>query len=507
MAGLVERHVSHIYGILNCWDRLLLTGTLVDICYPEAMEAQLRKRQMRLFDYTKFVEPQRDLIRANAEQIAEQSGLKIEFVRSANVRKESLVEKVLETRGKHVGVVAILSAMEGCKCYEPWHDKKTGRTFLRMREGKCLHYYFYMIAEGIGLCHVRVPTWAPYRLQVCLNGHNVLAERLKQRGIGFKMADNCFIDIEDFELAQQLADQFDVRELHELLDEMARLFCPVEEWYERGYHWSIEQAEYSTDIVFDSPASLAPLYDELVRTSVHAVKAEQVAMFLGKKLDARYLGELGSDYHTRIEGRRIKHHMGKNSIKMYDKVGRVLRIETTTNDVTFFQHHRRVEHKDGTSEVKMAPVRKTIYSLGALGELMGAANWRYLEYLSALEDPSEGARALDKVSAPAREKERSWKGFNLFSVEDLKIFETCMRGEINLAGLSNRMFQTALGKTSSQVSRLLKRLRTHGLIRKIRWTHRYHLTDLGRKVIAAALKIRKFIVIPTLAGTSASSAK
>src|SRR6185312_11633208 len=100
--------------------------------------------------------------------------------------------------------------------------------------------------------------------------------------------------------------------------------------------------------------------------------------------------ELGNDFHTRIEGTRIKHHMGQAAIKMYDKQALVLRIETTVNDVTFFKHHRKVEHKDGTSEVTLAPMKKTIHSLAALQELLLAANRRYLDFLSDLLDPSAG---------------------------------------------------------------------------------------------------------------------
>ena len=66
----------------------------------------------------------------------------------------------------------------------------------------------------------------------------------------------------------------------------------------------------------------------------------------------------GSDYHTRIEGTRVKHFMGPASLKMYDKRGRVLRIECTCNDITFFKHHRAVEKRDGTTERKTAPSKR-----------------------------------------------------------------------------------------------------------------------------------------------------
>jgi len=93
------------------------------------------------------------------------------------------------------------------------------------------------------------------------------------------------------------------------------------------------QCEWALDVVFYRQKDLAPLYDSLVRTAVHAVKCENVATFLGRKLYGRYKDELGNDFQTRTQGTHIKHHMGPVSIKMYDKAGLVLRV---VKDTKFF---------------------------------------------------------------------------------------------------------------------------------------------------------------------------
>lgn len=100
---------------------------------------------------------------------------------------------------------------------------------------------------------------------------------------------------------------------------------------------------------------------------------------------------MGNRLNMRIEGTRIKHTMGPCSLKLCDKFGLILRIETTVNDQNFFKHYREVEHRDGNREPKWAAMQKTIYSLPALRELLAAANRRYLEFLSALEDLVTGA--------------------------------------------------------------------------------------------------------------------
>ena len=506
MAALTERYAGKIRGILSCFDRVVITGTLPDICYANAMSSHLRSKGIRIFDYTQFVEPLRDEIRLRAEESAQKNGLEIEYIRKKDFRKEERIKKIIAQRGDHPGLVHIFSAMEPCPSFKPWYDKKTGKTFLRGETAKCLHYYFYFILEELGLCYLRVPTWAPFRLQFYFNGHHYLASLLQRKGFSYRLLDNAFVDTEDFQKAQQLSDALQVKLLHRRLDQVAKEFCPVLRHFPSGYHWTLMQVEFATDVAFKFQRDLGPLYETIVRTAIHTVKPEQVATFLGRKLHGTYQGEIGNDFHTRIEGTRIKHHMGRVSIKMYDKQGIILRIETTVNDVSFFKHHRKVEHRDGTWEMKEAPLKKSIYSLPVLRELMEAANRRYLEFVSAIEEPTVGIKNLEKISEPASDGQRTYRGFNLFHGQDLKLFEGMVRGEFNIRGFQNRSFRIIMpDKSGSQVSRMFKRLRMHGLIKKVRGTYKYYLTHLGQKVANTALKLRTLLIIPCLAQPATAS--
>jgi hypothetical protein len=501
MTLLTDRYAKAIVGVISCWDRLVITGTLPGVCHAAGMEAYLRAKGIRLFDYPRFAEPLRDEIRSNAERVAAEAGVTIEFVRSVHsFRKEDRVRAVLAKRGDAPGLVHILSAMEPCTSFEGWHDKKTGKTTLRYRDGKCLHYYFYFIDATLGLCYLRVPTWAPFRLQFYCNGHNWLASSLSAEGVAFARMDNALVACADCEAAQRHADAFPVERLHRILDGAALRFCPAMRHFPHQYHWSIMQAEYATDIIFRRQHDLKPLYEALVRTAIHAVKPDNVATFLGRKLHPNYEDELGNNFHTRIEGTRIKHHMGPASIKMYDKQGIVLRIETTVNDVTFFKHYRKVEHRTGPSEMMVAPMQKTIYSLPPLREILHACNRRYLEFLSELVDPSAGQDKLDRLTQPVRHNDRNYPGFTFFDNDDAELFRAILRGQFTIAGIHNRSLRAVLGKTSPQISRLLKRLRLHGLIKKVGRRYRYYLTRLGREVALAASKLRELVLIPQLAG-------
>jgi len=260
------------------------------------------------------------------------------------------------------------------------------------------------------------------------------------------------------------------------------------------------QVAYATDLIFPRQADLQPLYDTLVRTAIHAVTADQVATFLGHKLTGHFQDELGNDFHTRIEGTRLKHHRGPVSRKRYDKQALVLRSETTVNDVSFFRHHHTVEQRDGTRETNLAPMQKTIYSLAPLRELLLAANRRYLAFLADLDDPSAGVRQAERLAEPVRQDDRSYRGFHLLSADDLALFVALTRGEGQISGFRNATLRRQLpGHSGAQVSRLLKRLHVPGLIRKIGHTYKYYLTRTGQQVILTALKVRELVIVPSLA--------
>jgi len=498
---LTERYRERLHEVLSCYDRIVITGTLPGICYAAGMTSFLYAKGIRIFDYARFAEPLRERIRERAQQLAEEQGAKIEFIARAHIRKEDVVAKVLTARGDHPGLVHVISAMEACESYQPWHDKASGRTFLKPDSGKCLHYYFYFIDEALGLCYLRVPTWCPFRLQFYCNGHNWLARKLTGAGIDFTAADNAFVRVADIDRAQGLADALKPDELHRRLDCYAERLCPVGEVFGQSYHWSLMQVEYSTDLIFRSEATLAPLYEQLSRQAVLAVKAEQVASFLGKKISPVLAQEIGSRFATRIEGTCIKHRFGKTGVKMYDKFARILRLETTTNDVSFFKHHRKVEHDDGTSTRELAPLKKSIYSLIDLREILAGCNRRYLEFLSALEDTASGARDLAKLTEAQHEGERTIKGLNFFERSEQALLRALQRPEFNIHGVRRADVKPYVGLSDSALSRQLHRLRALGLIKRVTRSYRYYLTRLGRAAIAAACSLTQFYIVPALALT------
>ncbi len=496
---ILEKYVNKIKGVLNCFDRILITGTLPGICFAQGMTSYLYQQGIRIFDYPKFAHTLRDNIRQNAEQIAADNGLEIEFIRKADFRKEKKIKQIIKKRGDLPGIVHIFSAMETCHAYQPWYDKIHRKAYLKSTTSKCLHYYFYFIDELLGLCYVRVPTWCPFKLQIYFNGHALLASQLTNKDIKFEAVENAFIDIADLEVANQLIQKIDVEQLHHKLDQFAEYFCPVMSEFNVAYHWSLTQVEYATDIIFKRQKDLQSIYSLLVETLIHSVKPENIATFLGQKLHINYQGEMGNQFNIRIHGSRLRHQMGPVTIKMYDKFGLILRIEVTVNDVSFFKQYRQVEHRDGTVDTKYAKMRKSIYSLNPLQEILLAANNRYLQFISQMETPEIGVKKLTNLTETKQENDHRYKGFNLLAQDDANLFRILIRGEFMINGFQNKNLRILLNKTTAQISRLIKRLRMHGLIKKIGNRYKYYLTNLGQQVITTTLKLRELYIIPTFA--------
>lgn len=523
---LTDRFAKDIKGTIECFDRIVLFGTYGSVAYPGAMESLLHLRGVRLVDYTKtYANDLRLRMASHIRELAAREGIDIIQV-NANQRKEALVEEILAKRGRKDGVICILGAMESCRTYKVGKNHATGFLQLQWSPGKCQHYYIYLMDPVLGLCHLRIPTWAPFRLQFCFNGHDWLERKLKEAGIRFTKADNCFTHIADFARAQRIADSFDPKEIHPILDRHAARWIALHKNLGHHLQWSIYQAELSTDIVFKNDRVLPELYQQLVRTAAVEVQCPDIYRFLGKRQPTvRSKAEASSRFQTLIQGTRIKHTLGKTNLKMYDKQNRVLRIECTTSDVTSFASYRKVaprqpaagkaattalnaastsrrpKAKAAEAGSKHAPMRKTLMSLGALREAMGAVNRRYLGFISQWPDRTRERHDLRAITNRVRDaKGRSHRGVDFFREEDLLLMAAILRGENQIRGLTTRGIGRHLpGWKPAKISRALRRLREHGLLKKIAGTHRYYPTKLGASALIAARQLTERVIIPSLA--------
>jgi hypothetical protein len=350
--------------------------------------------------------------------------------------------------------------------------------------------------------HVRRPTWFPFTMQVYVNGHEWLARQMHRLRLVFRQLDNAFVSIARPERAQRLARQLATLDWPTILGRLARRFNPLFDDLlgTMQYHWVTDQAEYATDVMFESRTALEGLYPHLVRHAITSFSAEDVMRFLGKTLSPSFAGELVSDVKRRPEGVRVGHRVKANWIKMYDKHGQVLRVETVINQPREFKV-RKVTRSRGVLHARWTPMPKGVAFLDRTERIAAAANRRYLNGLVGIADPTAARKTLDRMAVPARTSTRSHRGFNPADPDDARLFKAVLGGEHVIAGFRNRHLREALfGATAdkpvakrhaTRVTRLLNRLHAHGYIAKVPRTHRWRVTDLGRAAMSAVIDVRE----------------
>jgi hypothetical protein len=394
------------------------------------------------------------------------------------------------------GLIAVLAAVEPCQSFKLAYAP--GCPQLVSARRKCLTLYFYFLDRTLGLMHVRIQTWFPFTLHVCLNGHDWLARKMDRHHLGYRRLDNAFASIDDPRRAQRFADKFVHMNWPAILHRFARRVCPLfaDLLADMQYYWVVDQAEYATDVMFQDRASLKPLYEKLLNHATLCFSAEDVLTFLGRKLHGGFLGEVLNDHKKRWPGARIKHRMKENWIKMYDKHGLVLRIETVINHPGEFKV-RRLGKRNGQLQMGWYPMAKGVANLYRYAEVSLAANHRYLQALAVVDDPSAAYGLLQRVCRPVTHNGRRRRGLNPLRSDDLALFAAALRGEHAIHGFRNRDLAPHLGqfpakdpqtkrRLSARVTRLIQLLRAHRLIAKIPRARRYRVTPSGHAIMAAA---------------------
>lgn len=503
MERFLKRHESRIKGIIAGFDRVLFIGTLRSISHVSGMDIFLRSHHILYKDFKPFAENLTHQIKTHAEKIAQKHGRPFLYLSSSKIRKEEAARRIMLQDKITQGLICVFSCLEPCQSFVIGKDPKAKKLFLRSAERKCLHLYFYFLDPQFGLMHIRLQTWLPFTIQVCINGRSWLAKQLDHAHIGYERHDNCFTRIDDLTQAQQLLDRLTERKWAQWLQPLAArvnpCIRPKAGLNLKPYYWSVRESEYATDVIFHSTNDLAAIYPALLRHAIEHFQSNDVLRFLGRKTNKNFDGEVQTSLAHRIEGVRIRHWVEENSIKMYDKKGCVLRIETTINNPRRFKVHRRTRRK-GRKVMKWLRMRKGVVDIRRRVEISRAANERYLEALSVVGTPVPSRQLLDPVSIPKIQNGRRFRSLRPISPDDAALFKAILQGRFLLQGFTNKEIRQLLPinaqssnpyHSSARISRLLRLLRAHSLIHKVSRTRLYRITSKGHQVMATAVKFRE----------------
>jgi hypothetical protein len=496
----VRKHADKIHGVLSCFDRLILRGHL-PLSYPAGLEGFLYQQGVLLKDFKDYAPQVAGRVKEHVRGVVERAGGFFEHL-PRKIRMEERARREAAARGIREGIVCAFSCLETCSTFRLQY----GGSRLRLRKDyrRCLVLYVYLLHAVLGLIHVKLETWFPLTMQVYVNGHEWLARKLDAVGVSYRQVDNAFVQLGDAAVAQKCADRFVKQNWPKLLHALARQFNPLlgDALAGREYYWVVDQAEYATDVLFKDRASLASLYPRLVEHTTLCLGAEDVLKFLGRKLHPSFAGEVQTHCGRRVEGTRVKHAMKANRLKMYDKVGQVLRIETVINDPGEFRVRRPRRGVAGTGELSWQPLLKGVAWLWRYAEVSRAANGRYLEALAVVDDGGTKTREQwDRVCRPARLGSGRKRGLQPLAAADQALFRAVLRGEHRLRGVSNGELALQLygaaprdaeerKRRCGRVTRQLQLLRAHGLLAKIPRSRRYRVTAKGEALMTAAIYVR-----------------
>ena len=503
MLEFVRHYADAVTGVLSGFDRILFRGTLRTLMYVNGMMGYLYGARVLLKDFDTHVRKVTGQVRAACEAVAQRQRRPVIYLPSPRESKEDRARQIAEADHVQSGLICIFKSIEPCFSYEVHRNRKEKELQLKAKERKCLHYYQYWMHPQMGLMHARIQTWFPFTIQACLNGREWLARMLEKEGVAYVKQDNCFTWLDDVQRAQEVFNLQLKTDWCTVLDALARQLNPAHDQifarYPHRYYWTAAQTEWATDVMFKNDAALGSVYPYLVRKAIQSFGALDVLRFLGRRATTeRYLlntqAEVTSNLKRRPEGLRIRHTVDRNSVKMYDKQGSVLRVETTIDNPNGFYVYRSPEGRPETDQ-DWLPLRKGIADLHRRTQISQACNKRYLDKLACLEETKPLSECVDRICQPVRRKGKRVRALNPWG-QDAQLLALLLRGEYDINGFRNRDLRQHLytvpaankreaRRRSSRVSRLLNILRAHRLIRKVPRTHRYMLTQSGRTTLMA----------------------
>jgi hypothetical protein len=504
MRELVARFGKAVKGVLTGFDRIVFKGTILPLAHEDGAMSFLGWRGVLNRDYKKWMQTQTDgLVTAVGQYAREQTAKPITPLSTWRYDKEQLARKRQEQTGIDTGLIGVWSCQESCWSYRANYCAEKGYPQLRRYTTQCKHLYLYFDHKEYGWMNVRMQTWFPYHIQIALNGREWLRRRLEARGVDFLRQGNKFLHIEDYALAQRCLRQQLDRRWPRLLNSFLPIAFPTMGQTlgpNLSYYWTLWQSEWATDLIMDAPAELTTTMASLLRHAWITGNSANVLRYLGRPLTAagKPYASCPNEVMSRVldfhDGLRVRHWVDHNSVKVYNEQN-VLRIETTINMPDMFRVYRRAQGQPHMARKKLRPLRKGVADIPLRAQVSQDVNNRLMDQLSTFSDTTPVIDLLAPYVRARAQQGRRVRPLDL-SGKDRLLLQALSDPSFTVSGITNAGLRKVLRNTSwgagrtdqqlsARLSRHLRLLRDHGLIRKLPNRHRYHLTDKGRQLTTA----------------------
>jgi len=504
MDTLLHRFQESIKGVIEGFDRIVFKGMLKPICYSEGMQLFLSRHGVLNKNYKEWIMTQSGAIIKSAEDYSMNCcNSKIQYISSCHTRKEAMAHSQQKNAGIENGLIGVYSCVESCKTYKAVYDKKAGYPQIRCENSRCKHLYFYYDHEEYGFMSIRLQTWAPFEIQIALNGREWLRRQLDKAGIKYTLQGNKFLHIDNYAIAQELLDeQVNTTRWEKLLTSfLPDVFPSMDEIVrkEMSYTWILWQSEWARDYIFEDPSALKTHMDPLLRHAFITGTSDRVLRYMGRpvRADGQPWPTANPELMTRInkwyDGARIRHWVDRNSIKLYNEQN-VLRFEMTMNDPTKFRIHRTIEGKE-SEEKKLLPMRKGIADIYVRSRVSTDRVRSFTEHMSTVTESVTTGELISGVSKSVTSQGKRFRALEVTG-KDLAFLQAVADPRFSVDAITNKHLRGVLEgntwanglkdkKLSARISRHLRLLREHGLIKKLPRQHKYMLTDKGRLLTTA----------------------
>jgi hypothetical protein len=513
MNAFLQKFALVVAGVLQGFDRVVFKGKLRELYRPDGMNCLLGVNHVRRSQFKAYsAQITQKVMEASLLVKAKESG-RFRYLNSSSTSKEQVAREISEQHDVRQGLVCVLQCVEPCWTFDTAQNAD-GHLIIRGERGKCSHLYHYFIHPQFGWMYVRLQTWFPFELQIGINGREWLARQMDRENLKYKRSDNKFLWVENWQRAQELLDEQQqtdwIKELNALQRQVHPTHPDLLGDMDSAYNWTVFQSELATDVAFTSAQELEPCFERWLRQAWLTYDSVDVLRFLGRSgvLTKKSTVEVQTSQHAHFEGKRIKHWVNKNSLKMYCH-DNVLRVEMTVNcpeEIQAFRRSHSLLHPRWS--YMWRPLRRGVEDLPHRVVVGEKANDRYLETLATLVETRTVRELTEpltrRVSEPATRKDiaapRYVRGLNPLKAEDTNLLAAISDPKWMVQGLRNRDLVAALysepaqddkekRRRSSRITRLLRILRAHGLLEKIPGTHRYQIAPEARTKIQTLLAI------------------
>lgn len=501
--SFLQRFKNKIKGTLRGFDRIIFKGYLQGLLHANGAMNFLQSKNILNKDFKSWaIEQSATLVHAAETFALEASGRPITYLNSCHLRKEEIAHQRQQELGLSSGLIGVWSCLESCSTFRARFNAFKKFPQLQHDFARCKHLYFYFDHADYGFLSVRLQTWFPFSIQIALNGREWLRRSLDKNNIAYALNSNKFLHVENYDRAQTLLDQqLDTdwpkllcRFLPQTFPDMGRILGP-----EFSYYWTLWQSEWATDYIFSSPGEVLPVMNDLLRHALITGTSDRILRYMGRPVDANGQPHPLADPEviTRAgqwyDGMRVRHWVDGNSVKAYNEHN-VLRCEVTINHPEKFRVFR-LPQGESEGPKKRMPLRKGVADVALRTQVSSEVHQRFMEQMASLNNDEPVRSLLEPVIQSFTHQGRKIRALDVTG-KDRELLLAISDPRYSINGMTNcslreQLCKTVWGKSrtskqlSARLSRHLKLLREHGLIRKLPRQNKYVLTDDGRNLTSA----------------------